>query len=241
MTSDPLGPFGDLAAIGAVFARTRGALDTVLHRGGVDDEAGTVLSEDALPHVESLESAFRVTLRTGDADLEQLRGLIRLGGLRPLSPLGQAEGRAALIEAMRALSGAGGERRLVRPAGRRSRRTRSCAARDGPRPTDRARGCPLPGLGQLRRHRPAAVASRVHVPARGGRASPLAWGDGTSRGPAPLGVAPRVRVLRQRGSARHGRLRTRIGGRRPRGSSASPLCSLDTHGSARSRPSSTTA
>ena len=43
MTSDPLGPFGDLAAIGAVFARTRGALDTVLHRGGVDDEAGTVL------------------------------------------------------------------------------------------------------------------------------------------------------------------------------------------------------
>lgn len=118
MTSDPLGPFGDLAAIGAVFARTRGALDTVLHRGGVDDEAGSVLSDDALPHVESLESAFRVTLRTGDADLEQLRGLIRLGGLGPLSPVGQGEGRAALIEAMRALSGAGGERRLVRPAGR---------------------------------------------------------------------------------------------------------------------------
>ena len=118
MTSDPLGPFGDLAAIGAVFARTRGALDTLLRRGHVDDDEESVLADSALPHVESLEAAFRVTLRTGDADLEQLRALIRLGGLGPLPQEGRADGRAALIEAIRSLSGAGGERRLVRPAGR---------------------------------------------------------------------------------------------------------------------------
>jgi hypothetical protein len=118
MTSEPLGPFGDLAAIGAVFARTRGALDSVLSRGRVDDEAETVLADAALPHIESVEAAFRVTLRSGDADLEQLRGLVLRGGLGPPPPQGRAEGRAALIEAIRALSGAGGERRLLRPAGR---------------------------------------------------------------------------------------------------------------------------
>jgi hypothetical protein len=118
MTSDPLGPFGDLAAIGAVFSRTRGVLDTLLARGRVDSDAGTVLADAALPHIESVEAAFRVRLRTSDADLEQLRGLIRLGGLGPLPPQGRAEARAALIEAIRSLSGAGGERRLVQPVGR---------------------------------------------------------------------------------------------------------------------------
>jgi hypothetical protein len=118
MTSDPLGPFGDLAAIGAVFARTRAALDALLARGDAGPDGGDVLAEAALPHIESVEAAFRARLRTGDADLEQLRGLIRLGGLGPPPPQTQPEARAALVEAIRAISGAGGERRLVRPAGR---------------------------------------------------------------------------------------------------------------------------
>jgi hypothetical protein len=118
MTSDSLGPFGDLAAIGAVFARTRGVLDTLLNHGSVSDEGETVLSDAALPHIESVEAAFRARLRAGDADLEQLRDLVRLGGLGPPPPRDAPETRAALIEAIRALSGAGGERRLVRPVGR---------------------------------------------------------------------------------------------------------------------------
>jgi hypothetical protein len=118
MTSDPLGPFGDLAAIGAVFARTRGVLEALLSQGQADRETEDVLADAALPHIESVEAAFRVRLRTADADLEQLRGLIRRGGLGPLPPATRPEARAALIEAIRALSGAGGERTLVRPVGR---------------------------------------------------------------------------------------------------------------------------
>ena len=118
MTSDPLGPFGDLAAIGAVFARTRSVLDTLLAHGQADRDTEDVLADAALPHIESVETAFRVRLRTADADLEQLRGLIQLGGLGPPPPVTRPEARAALIEAIRALSGAGGERSLLRPAGR---------------------------------------------------------------------------------------------------------------------------
>jgi len=118
MTSETLGPFGDLAAIGAVFARTLGVLDTLLSDGSVSDEAGTVLADAALPHIESVEAAFRSRVRAGDVDREQLRDLVRLGGLGPPPPRDAPEVRAALIEAIQALSGAGGERRLVRPVGR---------------------------------------------------------------------------------------------------------------------------
>ena len=118
MTSGSLGPFGDLAAIGAVFARTLEVLESVVSGAAVDDEAESVIADAALPHIEGVEAAFRAKLRAGDADLEQLRDLVRVGGLGPLPPRDAPEARAALIEAMIALSGAGGERRLVRPAGR---------------------------------------------------------------------------------------------------------------------------
>ena len=210
MTSDSLGPFGDLAAIGAVFARTRGVLDVLLSRGSVSDEAETVLSDASLPHIESVEAAFRARLRAGDVDLEQLRDLVRLGGLGPPPPPGRAGGRAALIEAIQALSGAGGERRLVRPVGR------DLAALDHAQlamalvPRTAPRGCPLPRLGELRRHQPTTDPDRVRGSDRGGGATPLARGGRTRRGAAEVRMAARLRVLRHRGDARLDGLRARL-------------------------------
>lgn len=110
--------FAELDGLAALFGRTRAVLDALLATGTLPDGGGEVIARQALPHIESVEAGFRAGLRAAEADLEELRGLVLQGGLGLPAARDAAEQRAALIEAMQARSGAGGERELVTvPAG----------------------------------------------------------------------------------------------------------------------------
>jgi len=65
-----------------------------------------------------MEAGFRLWLRASEADLAELRAMIGRAGLLPVDPRDVPEQRAALIEQMQALSGAGGERELAPPPAR---------------------------------------------------------------------------------------------------------------------------
>jgi hypothetical protein len=111
-------PFEEFDALAALFGRTRAVLDQVLTLGHANDSASSQLTDEALPYVEGVEAGFRARLRSTDGDLPELRGLVARGGLRLPEPRSRAESRAALIEAMQALSGAGGPRQVVGAPGR---------------------------------------------------------------------------------------------------------------------------
>ncbi len=60
-----------------------------------------------------MEAGFRARLRAAEADLAELRTLVSRGGLGLPEPRDGPEARAALIEAMQARAGAGGDRSLA--------------------------------------------------------------------------------------------------------------------------------
>jgi hypothetical protein len=118
MSSIGTSAFEDFDALAALFGRTRLALDKALDHGHASRPDVSLITDETLPHVEGIEAGFRARLRAADTDLPELRGLVARGGLRMPEPRSDAEYRAALIEAMQALSGAGGPREVMAAAGR---------------------------------------------------------------------------------------------------------------------------
>lgn len=116
--SSPATPFEEFHALAVVFGRSRAALDEILEHGHADASTVAWLTDRTLPHIEGVEAGFRAQLRASDGDLPEMRGLVARGGLRLPDPRDEAESRAALIEAMQALAGAGGPRRVVPAQGR---------------------------------------------------------------------------------------------------------------------------
>jgi hypothetical protein len=111
--------FAELDHLADLFHRTRALLDAVLVTGALPNGGSDVLTDETLPHIEDVEAGFRARLRTAEAGLAELREIVLRGGLGLPEPRGAAEHRAALVEAMRARSGAGGEREVVAPPVRR--------------------------------------------------------------------------------------------------------------------------
>ncbi|HET7676410.1 MAG TPA: hypothetical protein VFK38_01000 [Candidatus Limnocylindrales bacterium] len=111
--------FAEFDRMSALFRRTRSLLDVLLATGDLPEGGTAVLADEALPHVEEVEAGFREWLRTGETDLAELRALILQGGLGLPPARTPAEARAALVEAMLARSGAGGEREILPAPARR--------------------------------------------------------------------------------------------------------------------------
>ena len=111
--------FADFDRLALLYRRTRELLDEVSVTGGVPSDGSAMLATETLPHVEDMEAGFQIWLRTPHAQLEELRLLLARSGMVMPASLDAAEERAALIEAIQRLSGAGGERELVPPAVRR--------------------------------------------------------------------------------------------------------------------------
>ena len=107
--------FAEFDRFGVVFRRTRALLDALLTTGDLPDGGTEVIATETLPHIEDVEAGFRVWLRAGAADLAELRQLILHGGFGLPEPRHASEERAALVEAMQAIAGAGGDRE-IRPA-----------------------------------------------------------------------------------------------------------------------------
>jgi hypothetical protein len=111
--------FGEFDRLGLLYRRTLELLDEVSATGALPAGGAQVLADETLAHVEDMEAGFRVWLRASEVDLAELRAMIaRAGLLLPADPRNAAESRAALIERMQALSGAGGEREITRPPAR---------------------------------------------------------------------------------------------------------------------------
>jgi hypothetical protein len=111
--------FEEFDRLGALFRRTRALLDAVLATGDLPEGGSDLLATEALPHIEDVEAGFRAWLRASEAELTELRGLVLQGGLGLPAAEGPAEERAALVEAIRARSGTGGDRGLVPPPSQR--------------------------------------------------------------------------------------------------------------------------
>ena len=105
--------FADLDRMAQLFRETHALLDVALTTGELPDRATDVIATRTLPHVEDVEAGFRWWLRAGEGALSELRQLVLRGGLGMTDARDSAEERAALIEAMQARSGAGGERDLA--------------------------------------------------------------------------------------------------------------------------------
>ena len=110
--------FSDFDRLGAVFRRTLELLHALAATGDLPDGASDVLATETLPHIEDMEAGFRARLRATESNVEELRALVLLGGMGLPEPRDTAEARAALIEAMQARAGAGGERTLAGSPGR---------------------------------------------------------------------------------------------------------------------------
>ncbi|MBA3307365.1 MAG: hypothetical protein H0T04_01625 [Chloroflexi bacterium] len=117
---DRIGPSGfiEFDRLGVVFGRTLALLHALTETGDLPAGASEVLATETLPHIEDVEAGFRVRLRATETNLAELRALVLVGGLGLPEPRDAAEARAALIEAMRARAGAGGERTLATSSGR---------------------------------------------------------------------------------------------------------------------------
>jgi hypothetical protein len=105
--------FAEFDHLALVFTHARAVLDEVLSTGDVSADASQVLATETLPHIEDVEAGFHSRLRAADTSIEETRLLVQRAGM--VVPNGVGESRAALIEQMQALSGAGGDRQ-VQPA-----------------------------------------------------------------------------------------------------------------------------
>lgn len=98
--------FADFDHMAAVFRRTRDLLDMLSAMGHLPQGATDVLAHESLPHVEDIEEGFRVWLRAGTADLDELRALVARAGVAAEPPRSAAEARAALVETMHEIAAA---------------------------------------------------------------------------------------------------------------------------------------
>jgi hypothetical protein len=113
MTGSLSSGFAELDRMAEVFRRTLSLLDALLATGDLPDGGSEVLATETLPHIEDVEEGFRASMQAASADLTELRRLVLQGGLGLPEPRDTAEARAALIEAMQARAGAGGERDIA--------------------------------------------------------------------------------------------------------------------------------
>lgn len=111
--------FADFDRLALLYRRTRSLLDEVSATGDVPRGTTAVLATETLPHVEDMEAGFQIWLRATEARVDELRVLVSRSGMVATGSMDKAEQRAALIEAIQKLSGAGGERDLVPPSRRR--------------------------------------------------------------------------------------------------------------------------
>jgi hypothetical protein len=105
--------FAEFDRLAGLFRRTLSLLDALLATGDLPAGGSDLLATETLPHIEDVEQGFKGLLRAAETDIAELRHLLLRGGFGLPLPRDVAENRAALIEAMRALSGAGGDRELA--------------------------------------------------------------------------------------------------------------------------------
>ena len=110
--------FAEFDRMAMLFRRTRELLDMVTATGELPDGAAAVLANETLPHVEDIEEGFRVSLRAGTAQLDELRAFVARAGVAP-EAVSAAEERAALIETMHELALAGVAQPEILPAPQR--------------------------------------------------------------------------------------------------------------------------
>jgi hypothetical protein len=108
--------FAEFDHLALIFANARAVLDEVLATGDVSADASQLLATETLPHIEDVEAGFHARLRAAETGMAEMRMLVQRAGM--VAPHGPAESRAALIEQMQAISGAGGDRH-VQPASTR--------------------------------------------------------------------------------------------------------------------------
>jgi hypothetical protein len=97
--------FGDFDRLAVLYRRTLAVLDELCATGDLPADGANVLATQTLPHVEDMETGFRVWLRANHADLAELRAMVERAGVVDTAPTSPAEKRAALIEGMNALAG----------------------------------------------------------------------------------------------------------------------------------------
>jgi hypothetical protein len=111
--------FEEFGRLEVIFTDAIHVLDELLRVGALEEEGRRLLAGETLPHIDQVEAGFKAALRSSSTSLDELRHLVAAGGLGLPEPRDDAEARAALIEAMQALSGAGGPRVLETAAGGR--------------------------------------------------------------------------------------------------------------------------
>jgi hypothetical protein len=99
--------FADFDRWSLLYRRTLELLDRLATEGDLPAGGPELLATQALPHVEDMETGFRLWLRTGPADAAELRAMVARAGVAP-EPVTAAERTAALIEAMQRVAGNGG-------------------------------------------------------------------------------------------------------------------------------------
>lgn len=97
--------FADFDRLALLYRRTLEVLDGLCATGDLPADGADVLATQTLPHVEDMETGFRVWLRANGADLAELRAIVARAGVVDPATATPAEQRAALIEAMQALAG----------------------------------------------------------------------------------------------------------------------------------------
>jgi hypothetical protein len=118
MNSFEASGFAEFDRMAMLFQRTRELLDLVTATGELPEGAAEMLAHETLPHVEDIEQGFRVSLRAGMAELDELRALVARAGVAA-EAASAAEERAALIETMHDLALAGVAQREIVPAPQR--------------------------------------------------------------------------------------------------------------------------
>ena len=111
--------FAELDRLSMLFRRTRALLYSLMATGALPDGGDELLATETLPHIEDVEQGFRARLRAAEGEMHELRELILQGGLGLPEARDPAERRAALVEAMLARSGVGGEREIAPAPARR--------------------------------------------------------------------------------------------------------------------------
>jgi hypothetical protein len=99
--------FAEFDRMAALFRRTRELLDVLCATNELPDDATEVIATQTLPYVEDIEQGFRVWLRAGAANIDELRALVAHAGIASGTASGPAESRAALMEAMNDVALAG--------------------------------------------------------------------------------------------------------------------------------------
>ncbi|HVM30961.1 MAG TPA: hypothetical protein VM305_09380 [Candidatus Limnocylindrales bacterium] len=103
--------FADFDRLVLLYRRTLQVLDELWLTGDLPAGGSEVLATQTLPHVEDMETGFRIWLRASQSDLAELRAMVARAGVAP-QPATSAERRAALIEAMQAAAGRGSAQQI---------------------------------------------------------------------------------------------------------------------------------